>query len=298
MALSSAFEELEVLLKQHVKGSDSSEKRVSKDVKEISKDPASISINLEKLSAVLTEALACGHPVQQITLPKAGQALKISCNVCEKNFEINNAMEDTLTVEENVAVETKAMTKVLFTGYRSDWHVSILTKLGAEVTSSLDLATLVVTDSLRLTSSLVGAVCKGLPILSPAWVLASKAAQVLLPTGKFLLKDQYREQHWEVDLAATSAKARKGKGVLQGKQVVLSLNSNQGEEGTMDDYESLVRLAGGTVVKEGVNASGKDILVVVDEGGKEMEEVVRLRKKEAKVVDKKAFLRGLLKQRF
>ena len=298
MALSSAFEELEVLLKQHVKGSDSSEKRVSKDVKEISKDPASISINLEKLSAAMTEALACGHPVQQITLPKAGQALKISCNVCEKNFEINNATEDSLTVEENVAVETKAMTKVLFTGYRSDWHVSILTKLGAEVTSSLDLATLVVTDSLRLTSSLVGAVCKGLPILSPAWVLASKAAQVLLPTGKFLLKDQYREQHWEVDLAATSAKVRKGKGVLQGKQVVLSLNSNQGEEGTMDDYESLVRLAGGTVVKEGVNASGKDILVVVDEGGKEMEEVVRLRKKEAKVVDKKAFLRGLLKQRF
>ena len=177
-------------MNQHVKGSDSSEKSDSKDVKEVSKDGAGISINLGELSAALAEALACGHPVQQITLPRAGQVLKISCNVCEKNFEVNDAMDDGLTLEESVAVETKAMPKVLFTGYRSDWHVSILTKLGAEVTSSLDSATLVVTDSLRLTSSLVGAVCKGLPILSPAWVLASKAAQVLLPTDKFLLKDQ------------------------------------------------------------------------------------------------------------
>ena len=207
-----------------------------------------------------------------------------------------------MTVEENIAVDTKATPTVLFTGYRSDWHVSILTKLGAKVTSSLDSATLVVTDSLRLTSSLVGAVCKGLPILSPAWVLASKAAKVLLPTGKFLLKDQYREQHWGVNLAATVARAKKGKGPLQGKQVVFSINSSSGslrEEGTLGDWEALVRMAGGRVVKEGeANANGKDILVVVDEGGRQMEEVVRLRRKEAKVVDKKTFLQGLLKQMF
>ena len=299
MALSSAFEELEVLLNQHVKGSDSSEKRDSKDVKEVSKDGAGISINLGELSVALAEALACGHPVQQITLPRAGQVLKISCNVCEKNFEVNDAMDDGLTLEESVAVETRALPKVLFTGYRSDWHVSILTKLGAEVTSSLDSATLVVTDSLRLTSSLVGAVCKGLPILSPAWVLASKAAQVLLPTDKFLLKDQYREQHWGVDLAATITKARKGRGVLQGKQVAFSLNSTEGGEETLDDFKSLVRMGGGSVVKEGANVSGKDMLVVVvDEGKKEMEEVVRMRKKGAKMVDKKTFLTGLLKQKF
>ena len=302
MALSSAFEELEVLLKQHVKGSDSSEKEGSKDIKEVSKDQAGISINLGELRAVLAEALACGHPVQQITLPRAGQVLKISCNVCEKNFEVNHTEDDSLIVEENVAVEMKATAKVLFTGYRSDWHVSILTKLGAEVTSSLDSATLVVTDRLRLTSGLVGAICKGLPILSPAWVLASKAAKVLLPTGKFLLKDQYREQHWGVDLAATVATAKKGNGLLQGKQVIFSLNSSsgsQGEEGTLGDWEALVRMAGGTVVKEGeANVNGKDILVVVDEGGKEVEEVVRLKRREAKVVDKKTFLQGLLKQMF
>ena len=310
MALSSAFEELEVLLKQHVKGSDSSEKRDSKeikktdskDVKEVNEDQAAgIQINLEELNAALAEALVCGHPVQKITLPTAGQVLKISCNVCEKNFEVNSAMDDSLTLKENVAVEMKEMPKVLFTGYRSDWHVSILIKLGAEVTSSLDSATLVVTDSLRLTSNLVGAVCKGLPILSPAWVLASKDAKVLLPTDKFLLKDQYREQHWGVNLAATLAKARKGSGVLEGKQVVFSLNStNQDEEeGSMDCYESLVRLGGGSVVKEAANISGEDmVVVVVDEDRKEMGEVVRLRKQGAKMVDKKTFLRSLLKQMF
>ena len=111
MALSSAFEELEVLLKQHVKGSDSSEKGGSKDVKEVSEDQAGISINLGELRAVLAEALACGHPVQRVTLPRAGQVLKISCNVCEKNFEVNHAMDDSLNAKENVAVEMKATPK-------------------------------------------------------------------------------------------------------------------------------------------------------------------------------------------
>ena len=126
-----------------------------------------------------------------------------------------------------------------------------------------------------MTSSLVGAVCKGLPILSPAWVLASKAAEALLPIGKFLLRDQYREQHWGVDLAATVAKARRGVGVLEGKQVVFRLDSNfgdqQGEEGTLSDYKALVKMAGGTVVNEGTNGNGKVTLMVVD--GKDMEEV-------------------------
>ena len=98
MALSSAFEELEVLLKQHVKGSDSSEKEGSKDIKEVSKDQAGISINLGELRAVLAEALACGHPVQRVTLPRAGQVLKISCNVCEKNFEVNHTEDDSLII--------------------------------------------------------------------------------------------------------------------------------------------------------------------------------------------------------
>ena len=103
-------------------------------------------------------------------------------------------------------------------------------------------------------------------------------------------------------MAATVSKVKKGKGLLQGKQVVFYLNSssgNQGEEGNVGDWEALVRMAGGRIVKEGeANANGKDILVVVDEGGKEMEEVARLRRKEAKVVDKKTFLQGLIKQTF
>ena len=41
-------------------------------------------------------------------------------------------------------------------------------------------------------------------------------AQELLPTTKYLLKDQYREEHWGVDLAAVVAKNRRGGGVLQG----------------------------------------------------------------------------------
>ena len=298
MALSSAFEELEVLLKQHVKGSNSSEKKKIKEQNVVSENWRGISINLGDLSAVLAQAVACGHTVQQIVLPKADQALKISCNICEKNFEVRDAVEDSLNSD---AIETKSI--VLFTGYQSDRHASILTKLGAEVTSSLDSATLVVTDSLRLTSSLVGAVCKGLPILSPAWVLASKAAEALLPIGKFLLRDQYREQHWGVDLAATVAKARRGVGVLEGKQVVFRLDSNfgdqQGEEGTLSDYKALVKMAGGTVVNEGTNGNGKATLMVVDGRGKDMGEVELLRMKAVdKVVDKKTFLRGLLRQSF
>ena len=302
MALSSAFEELEVLLKQHVKGSNSSEKKKIKEQNVVSENWRGISINLGDLSAVLAQAVACGHTVQQIVLPKADQALKISCNICEKSFEVRDAVEESLNVKSD-AIEMKSI--VLFTGYQSDRHASILTKLGAEVTSSLDSATLVVTDSLRLTSSLVGAVCKGLPILSPAWVLASKAAEALLPIGKFLLRDQYREQHWGVDLAATVAKARRGVGVLEGKQVVFRLDSNfggqEGEEGTLGDYKALVKMAGGAVVNEGTNGNGKVTLMVV-EGGKDMEEVELLRMKEAKVVDKvvdkKTFLRGLLRQSF
>ena len=68
----------------------------------------------------------------------------------------------------------------------------------------------------------------------------------------------------------------------------------------MGDYKALVKMAGGTVVNEGTNGNGKVTLMVVD--GKDMEEVELLRMKEAKVVDKvvdkKTFLRGLLRQSF
>ena len=182
MALSSAFEELEVLLKEHVKDPNSLDiKAGPKQTKAAAKDPASVSLDLAHLSAVLADALSCGHLVQQVALTTAGQVLEISCKVCEKNFEVRQSdetVEEGSTDTKDSAVEKRP--KVLFTGYRNDKHASILTQLGAEVTTCLDSATVVVTDSLRLTSSLVGAVCKGLPITSPAWIVASKAAQVVL----------------------------------------------------------------------------------------------------------------------
>ena len=182
MALSSAFEELEVLLKEHVKDPNSLDiKAGPKQTKVAAKDPASVSLDLAHLSTVLADALSCGHLVQQVALTTAGQVLEISCKVCEKNFEVRQSdetVEEGSTDTKDSAVEKRP--KVLFTGYRNDKHASILTQLGAEVTTCLDSATVVVTDSLRLTSSLVGAVCKGLPITSPAWIVASKAAQVVL----------------------------------------------------------------------------------------------------------------------
>ena len=181
MSVSSAFEELEVLLKDFKDPNSLDIKAEAKQTKAAAKDPASVSLDLAHLSAVLADALSCGHLVQQVGLHTAGQVLKISCKVCEKDFEVRQSdgtVEEHSTDTKDSAVEKRP--KVLFTGYRNDKHASILTKLGAEVTTCLDSATVVVTDSLRLTSSLVGAVCKGLPITSPAWIVASKAAQVVI----------------------------------------------------------------------------------------------------------------------
>ena len=121
-------------------------------------------------------------------------------------------------------------------------------------------------------------------------------AQELLPTTKYLLKDQYREEHWGVDLAAVVAKTRRGGGVLQGRQVFFDQkSSSEAEKEEMDlcEYKALVRMAGGEVVEDGVDLGGKNVLVVASGGGESSLDV-----DEAKMMDKKFFLRGLLQQRF
>ena len=119
---------------------------------------------------------------------------------------------------------------------------------------------------------------------------------MLLPTAKYLLKDQYREEHWGVDLAAVVAKTRRGGGVLQGRQVFFDQkSSSEAEKEEMDlcEYKALVRMAGGEVVEDKVDLGGKNVLVVASGEGESRMDV-----DEAKMVDKKLFLRGLLQQRF
>ena len=252
--------------------------------------------DLTKLIAALTEASTCGHSVQQVELTKD---IRISCNNCGHNVTVEAVLETHDKVSHSpMRIDGQGAgpiilppnPQVLFSGYRNPQHMALLTSLGAKSAPSLASCHLLVTDALRPTPTLLLALSKGLPIVSPSWVLASQAAGLLLPPWPHLLRDQYSEQHWGVDLPGALSRARRGP-LLSGRSVLLAVRG----EGERRGWGRVVEGAGGRLV-EGRGASGEGLYVVVEEG-EELDDMARLRKEGARRVTRAWLLRALIRQK-
>ena len=99
--------------------------------------------------------------------------------------------------------------RVMFSGYRCKDHVKIVMDLGGKLTSKLKNCSVMVTDRLRMTSKMLIILRKGVPVVSPAWVLACKEREGLVDPWDYVLKDQFMEKLWDFNLQESLKKENK-----------------------------------------------------------------------------------------
>ena len=76
--------------------------------------------------------------------------------------------------------------------------------------------TVLVTDQIKRTAKLLCGVARGLPIVSPTWLEASKKSGSFLDPWQFILKDQANEKKWGFKLEKSLRNAGKSP-LLTGK---------------------------------------------------------------------------------
>ena len=97
---------------------------------------------------------------------------------------------------------------VMFTGYNEHGDVTTVKQLQGDVTESVADCTVLVTDKIRRTAKFLSMVAKGVPIVSPAWITASKKHARFLDPWDFILTDPPNEKKWAFKLSNTLEKAR------------------------------------------------------------------------------------------
>ncbi|XP_064115508.1 uncharacterized protein LOC135221698 [Macrobrachium nipponense] len=83
--------------------------------------------------------------------------------------------------------------RVLFTGYKDSQDEKIVLDLGGKVVESAQECTVLVTTAIKRTCKLLAVMGKGMPIVSPSWLSASKQARNFIDPWEFLVKDRESE---------------------------------------------------------------------------------------------------------
>lgn len=121
---------------------------------------------------------------------------------------------------------------VMFTGYDSPLDKKLVTELGGKITENLKECTVLVTDKIRRTAKFLCMVAKGVPIVDPGWLEASKATKsfqgqlfnkwedgvplalshsacTLPDPWTHLIRDEESEKKWGFNLSTTLRAASK-----------------------------------------------------------------------------------------
>ncbi|XP_053394167.1 mediator of DNA damage checkpoint protein 1-like isoform X2 [Mercenaria mercenaria] len=99
--------------------------------------------------------------------------------------------------------------KVMFTGVVDEQGEKIVKELGGELVSSVTDCTHLVTDQVRRTVKFLCCLSRGGPIVSPQWLMSSKASGFFLDPAPFLVKDDASERKYKFCLAQSIEKAQK-----------------------------------------------------------------------------------------
>ncbi|WAR23613.1 MDC1-like protein [Mya arenaria] len=105
--------------------------------------------------------------------------------------------------------------KVMFTGVVDEQGEKIVKDLGGELVGDVTMVTHLVTDQVRRTMKFLCCVARGVPIVSPEWLKASKDSGMFLDPTPFLVKDDASEKKYKFILHLSLDRAR-DKPMLQG----------------------------------------------------------------------------------
>ncbi|XP_034239821.1 mediator of DNA damage checkpoint protein 1-like isoform X2 [Thrips palmi] len=111
--------------------------------------------------------------------------------------------------------------RILFSFYNNPRQESFMKQLGASIVNDVDSADVLVTDKLRRTVKLLSIVGKGLPVVSPSWLLQCKRAGRLLDPWEHLLSDLESEAKFNMKLEESLKKAA-GQPILQDQHIFVT----------------------------------------------------------------------------
>ena len=109
---------------------------------------------------------------------------------------------------------------VMFTGYNEQSDVVTVRELQGHVTESVTDCTVLVANQIKRTTKFLSMLAKGVPIVSPSWIVESKKYFRFLDPWDYILTDPPNEKKWGFKLADTLQKAKRDP-LLGGKLIVL-----------------------------------------------------------------------------
>ncbi|GCC21237.1 hypothetical protein chiPu_0019704 [Chiloscyllium punctatum] len=137
-------------------------------------------------------------------------------------------------------LDTVPCPKVMFTGLVDENGVKVIKQLGGEVVESVHDSTHLVTDRIRRTVKFLCAVARGIPVVTPEWLVKSNC---FLPTSGFLVDDRDQEKKFNFKLAESLQKAKE-QPLLQDYRVHVT----SGVLPEPSQMESIIQCSGATVL--------------------------------------------------
>uniref|UniRef100_UPI00398F8094 mediator of DNA damage checkpoint protein 1 isoform X2 n=1 Tax=Pristiophorus japonicus TaxID=55135 RepID=UPI00398F8094 len=153
--------------------------------------------------------------------------------------------------------ESVAPPKIMFTGLVDENGEKVIKQLGGEVVESVHDSTHLVTDRIRRTVKFLCAVARGIPVVTPEWLIKCGKSSCFLPTSSFLVDDSEQEQKFNFKLAESLQKAKEQL-LLQDYRVHMTAGVLP-EPSQMD---SIVQCSGATVLPKMPRAYKEKTLVI------------------------------------
>ncbi|XP_060706404.1 mediator of DNA damage checkpoint protein 1 isoform X2 [Hemiscyllium ocellatum] len=140
-------------------------------------------------------------------------------------------------------LDTVPSPKVMFTGLVDENGVKVIKQLGGEVVESVHDSTHLVTDRIRRTVKFLCAVARGIPVVTPEWLVKSGKSNCFLSTSGFLVDDSDQEKKFNFKLAESLQKAKE-QPLLQDYRVHVT----SGVLPEPSQMESIIQCSGATVL--------------------------------------------------
>ncbi|KAK7081436.1 hypothetical protein SK128_024035, partial [Halocaridina rubra] len=130
--------------------------------------------------------------------------------------------------------------RVLFTGYKDVQDEKIVTDLGGTVVESACNCTVLVTQSIRRTCKLLAVIGKGMPIVTPNWLAASKLLWSFVDPWDYLVKDVEAEEKYSFSLLQSLRSAAKVR-LFEG----LELHATKSVKPPPEEMKEIIECSGG-----------------------------------------------------
>ena len=275
-------------------------------------------VSFRQIKRSMTRAEKCGHSQQELNILPPSMVY-FYCTICDKKTFVEKPTDDSAEVdktrgaleitladeptedgemllkeEEEKPIEpTETETwkhslhcRVMFTGYRSRDHMETVVSLGGRLRWSPGDCDVMVTDCLRVTTKLMMIVGKGIPVVSPAWILECQEKGVFINPWDYIITDQYKEKLYGFSIMTALEKRRNP--CLKDLNVYISDKNKQNRN--LANLEDIVKEHGGLVGNE---HEGKVDIAVIENS--EPETKSKFQPKSTKVVDKVQFFVALLR---